>query len=607
MSMSPDSSSMSPDRPMPDWFRQFSASFRAGEAHAFLIHGDVNGYAHEALTHRGLLLASLASTRSIVACYALGRGITFPLPSMRDAALRLLGMDRSAAVTPLAAALASITDGAGAAADDPFAQARRPMAALELLERLLLAEGARGTVAVILEGADLICPHLGVGKGAMGSEDRTVLATLRRWALDGALVATDNPIILVARDLADVHADLREATSGYKAIAIPLPPREQREAFVAWYLATRAQEGLAIPLVGGLTVAEIATLTAGLSLRHIEDILLLGAQDGVSRDLLKARKDAIIAGDYTEVAAMIEPIPDAAFGGQERLRRWAQDEVIDPLRQGRVHDAPKGVLLVGPPGSGKTFFVRWLAGAVGFNAVALRAENILGGIVGESERKLQLFLSFARSLAPCLVFMDELDQSDLSRRGTGSGNPVASNLFNQMLQFMSDETLRGRVIMIFATNRPDLIDPAMLRFGRMDAIIPVLLPDEAERAAIIRAQARAQGADVTDAAVTTLAAATATYSAADLGAIVRKARTLARRAGAAGITPELAAQALRLIRPSSPGTAEYYTLLAVNACNDAELLPPEYAGLLADRTALQERIAAAAAAPLEAPRRRRAL
>lgn len=598
----------STSKPTPAWFRQFTASFMAGEAHAFILHGDINGYAHEGVTQRGLLLASLSGKRDVVAVYTLGRGVTFPVPSMRDAAMRLLGMENASAQAsnPLTAALAGI-NGGESDDDDPFAGARRPTAALELLERLMLAGGAKGKVAVILEGADLISAHLSVGKGAMSPDDRTVLATLRHWATDRDIAGSDNPIFLFSRELADVHADLREATSGYKAIEIAMPKREQRVAFVEWYLANRAGEGQPIPL-DGITTDEIGTVTAGLSLRHIEDILLLGAQSGVSRELVKARKDAIIASDYTEVAEMIESIPDEMFGGQQRLRQWAQDEVIDPLRQGRVNDAPKGVLLVGPPGTGKTFFVRWLAGAVGFNAVSLRSENILGGIVGESERKLKTFFNFVRSLAPCLVFVDELDQSDMSKRGNGSGNPVAANLFNQMLQFMSDETLRGKVIVIFATNRPDLIDSALMRFGRMDAVIPVLLPDETERAAIITAQARSQGTSITDRAVASLASATPKYSAADLGGIIRKARTLARREGSAAVTPELAARAMSLIRPNSPGTADYYTLLAVNACNDAELLPPEYAGLLADRAALQEKIAAAepqTAPKLEGPRRGR--
>lgn len=595
----------------PAWFRQFQTSFVSGESHAFIVTGDINGYAHEGVTQRGLLITALAHKREVVAIYTLGRGITFPVPSMREAAMRLLGMEAAGTPTanPLAAALAGLAGGQGAV-DDPFTAARRPTAALDLLERLLLARAASGAVAVILEGADLIIAHLSVGKGAMSPDDRTVLATLRQWATDRPIAGSDNPIFLFSRELTDIHADLREATSGYKAITIPMPTRDQRVAFVQWYRGHRAEEGQPIAL-DGITAEEIGTLTAGLSLRHIKDILLLGAQaGGVSRELVTARKDAIIASDYTDVAEMIESIPDAALGGAARLRAWAQDEVIAPLREGRTEDAPKGVLLVGPPGTGKTHFVRWLAGAVGFNAVALRSENILGGIVGESEKKLKTFFGFVRSLAPCLVFMDELDQSDMSRRGTGSGNPVASNLFNQMLQFMSDETLRGTVIVVFATNRPDLIDSALLRFGRIDAIIPVLLPDEAERGAIIVAQARSQGAQIAERAVATLAASTPNYSAADLGAVVRKARMVARREGGDTITPELAQRALTLIRPNSPATADYYTLLAINACTDAEHLPPAYAGLLTDRASLQAQIAAVAPdAPrvAEGPRRGRDL
>jgi len=233
--------------------------------------------------------------------------------------------------------------------------------------------------------------------------------------------------------------------------------------------------------------------------------------------------------------------------------------------------------------------VRALSREIGFNAVALRAENILGGIVGESEQKLKRFFSFARSLAPVLIFIDELDQSDMSRRGGGSGNPVAANLFNSMLQFMSDETLRGKVITIFASNRPDLIDPALLRFGRMDAIIPVLLPDEAARESIIAAQARTQEIAIEVDALTAIAGTTDKYSAADLAAIIAKARKLTRRTGGRAITVAVARAALLYIRPTMQN-ADWYTLLAIQACNDAEHLPEQYAQLLTNRQELQSQI-----------------
>lgn len=456
-------------------------------------------------------------------------------------------------------------------------------------------------MAVIIDYADLLCPPQ--DKALLSPDDRALLVKLLAWAEDERLSRCDNPLFLLSRNAGDLHPDLR--SGAYKQLEIPLPTRTERAMYLAWYIEKRAEQGKPIALVD-ITPDELANLTAGLTLRDVEDILLLSARSGgVSRALVKARKDALVTAQYSEIAEMIDPLPGGfpGLGGMDQLVAWARTEVIAPLAQGR-RDVPKGVLLVGPPGTGKTYFVRALAREVGFNAVMLRAENILGGIVGESEKKLKRFFAFARALAPVLVFVDELDQSDLSRRGNGSGNPVAANLFNQMLQFMSDESLRGQTLVMFASNRPDLIDPALLRFGRMDAIVPVLLPDEAARRGIICAQAAGQGAGIEETAVAVIAEQSENYSAADIAAVVTKSWKLARRNGRNAISEVEAAQALRLIRPATPQIAEYYTLLAVQACNDAELLPARYQSLLADRAQLQNQLVAAApAAP--APREER--
>lgn len=155
---------------------------------------------------------------------------------------------------------------------------------------------------------------------------------------------------------------------------------------------------------------------------------------------------------------------------------------------------------------------------------------------------------------------------------------------------MSDETLRGKVIIFFASNRPDLIDPALLRLGRMDAIIPVLLPDADGRRGIILAQARSQSVVATDEAIAVMVEQSKDYSAADLAAVVTKARKLAMRDQRPQITRVDAEGALRYMRPQSPQLAERYTLLAVQACNDTELLPPPYDTLLSDREVLQARL-----------------
>ena len=153
----------------------------------------------------------------------------------------------------------------------------------------------------------------------------------------------------------------------------------------------------------------------------------------------------------------------------------------------------------------------------------------------------------------------------------------------------------GKVVFFGASNRPDLMDDALLRFGRIDAIIPVLLPEEPEREAIAQATARSLGVDLVPNAAYQIASNSDKYSAADVAQVVIKARKIAAREGRDWIGELDAANALRALRPATPAKADYFTMLAVQACNDTELLPPRYAALLDDRGKLQESIQAACA------------
>jgi ATPase family associated with various cellular activities (AAA) len=559
----------------PAWFGEISTLFASRVAHGFILEGDVWGVTMQNIPQRRFLQMVLGSSRGVVAYYNRACGITFALPSIQQRAEQLLSAAGGPSVErdPISAVLDE--SGAGVVpVGDVFRSARRPQEALPLLDQLLRAPDGRNQVAVILDFADMLCPAQ--DKAIMSADDRLLLVTLLSWGQDEELSDCGNPIFLLARDANEVHADLRSAGSGYQVVEIPLPTGEERLAYIGWYLKERKRNGRPVALVG-LTEAELAALSAGLNLRNVENILLLGARSGgVNRALVKASKDAIIRAEYSDIAEMLDPLPGgfASMGGIERLVAWARAELLDPLSAGS-RDLPKDVLLAGPPGTGKTMFVRALAFELGFNCVALRSENILGSLVGQSERQLKRFFAFVRSLAPVLVFFDELDQSGMSRRGNNSGNPVDVNLFSQVLQFTGDESLRGEVLMCFASNRPDLIDDALLR--RMDAILPVLLVDEEGRRGIIAAQSRGQRVQVTDALIATMAAQTDRYSADDLRAVVFKAKKVARRQGREGqLEEEDVARALWAITPGTPRIANRYTTYAVRACNDRELLPPPY-------------------------------
>ena len=618
----------------PGWLAEFGRAYQSGEALGYILSGDVHGVAYEGQYARDILLGALAARWDVVAVYHIAGGVSICLPddelpsdaaragafadddpgrfdslkrrdwpaeSRKQRALRMVGaadappQDPSAGAGAGGNALAALMQGLGprsAEPDDPFEAARRPVEAVALLQQLL----QRGdSVAVVIEHADALAPAPPMaGKGAMSPEDRRILVSLLTWPHDPAINERGNPAILLCRDAADLHPDLRSADSGWRGIVAPLPDRAARAEYLGWYLAMRERAGKPIPLLDDLAAGELANLTAGLSLRNVEDVLLAAAQaGGLTRAELKAHKDRIVSSSYSEVAEMIDPIRGGfdAVGGMEVFKDYCRRRVIKHVRAGNDQSVPKGILLVGPPGTGKTYGVAALAGEVGWTAVKLQADKILGGIVGESERKLGTALNFVRSLRPCLLFVDEIDQSDLAQRGNTSGNPVAKNLFSMLMQFMSDETNRGGVILILASNRPDILDAALIRSGRIDAILPMLLPERDQRRAIALAQVNLQGATIVEQALDLIAERTEGWNAADLAEVVREARLLAEDDGARDIAVAHARAALDDLRPSGLDKAEWFTNLALQAVNKKSLLPAKYRALLDNRRELEERAA----------------
>jgi|GEM_PF-852661 len=588
------STSLSLNQVLPTWYREFSTLFRSGAGHCFILNGDVHGTAlYQNKSHLWFMQGLLhTETRDIVVYYHRAIGITFPFPSTMAAALEILGPNWTPPPTdgdPFSAALdaSGIVSAGTSEPGDVFSSARRPREAFVVLEALLRSPLARGRVAIIIDGADLICPA--TSKANMAEDRLALLATFLYWGNDSSLERQNNPVFLLTPRLAELHPDLRSVDSGYKVIELSLPDEITRLSYITWYLQVQRKDD-PIPLLD-LSLEDLARNTAGLNLRQVEDILLLGADSeegegggphtpiGVTRLLVKSRKDAIIRQQYSETIVMLDPLPEGfgGLGGMNQLIDWTRTEVIAPLREGRLSEVPKGILLVGPPGNGKTLYVEAAARELGYNAMSLHMAKVLGGIVGTSERNLRELFDIARSNAPTLLFIDEIDQTHLSQRGNQSGSPVAANLFGALLQFMGDESLRGRVIVVGATNRPELLDAALLRPGRFDVIFPVLCPDETARRSMLEVQARRLSASIDVDAVTLIAHETERYSAADLEAVVKEGRLLARLAGHRSILLQDAREALENIRPITLSSVDTFTRRALDACNNLRFLPGDIA------------------------------
>lgn len=209
----------------------------------------------------------------------------------------------------------------------------------------------------------------------------------------------------------------------------------------------------------------------------------------------------------------------------------------------------RGILMYGPPGCGKTMIAKAVANEAGANFISIKGPEIFSKYVGDSEKHIREIFRRARQVAPAIVFIDEID-AIAPRRGTDIGSHVTEQVVSQLLTEMSGlEDLTG-VVVLAATNRPDIMDPALLRPGRFDRMIYVPAPDEKTREQILKVHTKDMPLVSVD--LKKLADKTDKYSGADLEALVREAGMIALRENIKSdeVTKEHFEKALQKIKPS---------------------------------------------------------
>ena len=246
--------------------------------------------------------------------------------------------------------------------------------------------------------------------------------------------------------------------------------------------------------------------------------------------------------DFLKAVPLVQPsskregfatVPDVsweAIGALESIREELSISVLEPIRSPEKFKAlgltlPVGCLLYGPPGCGKTLLAKAIAHESGANFISVKGPELLDKYVGESERAVRQVFERARASSPCIIFFDELD-SLVPKRGSdgGSGGGVSERVVNQLLTELDGLDSRRGVYVIGATNRPELIDSAMLRPGRLDRLLYVALPTPADRVSILKALASGVAlADDVDLAMIGACDRANGYSGADCAALLREA------------------------------------------------------------------------------------
>jgi len=209
-------------------------------------------------------------------------------------------------------------------------------------------------------------------------------------------------------------------------------------------------------------------------------------------------------------------------GVREELSKFIIGPVKYPWRYKKIGlENSCGVLLYGPPGCGKTLLAKAIANDCSASFISIKGPELLNKFVGESERSVRKVFERAKFSAPCIIFFDELDALCPKRDSDGS-NAVSSRVVNQLLTEMDGLEGRKGIFIIAATNRPDIIDPAMLRPQRLDKLLYVPLPNEKERLQILQTLTRRMSIEQ-DVDLQVIAQQTIRFSGADLAALIREA------------------------------------------------------------------------------------
>ncbi len=431
---------------------------------------------------------------------------------------------------------------------------------------------------IFIDEIDAIAPKRGE---VTGEVERRVVAQLLA-SMDG-LKSRGNVIVIGATNRPDaLDPALRRPGRFDREIEIGIPDRAGRLEILQ--IHTRG-----MPLAEDVDLKKLAEITHGYTGADLAALCREAAMKALRRylpkiDLEEKRipheiLDQMVVNSEDFMNAFREITPTAMrevyvetpnvkwedVGGLEEVKEALREAVEWPLKNPEVFTRmgikpPKGILLHGPPGCGKTLLARAVATESEANFISVRGPEIFSKWVGESEKAVREIFRKARMAAPSIIFFDEFDAL-VPRRGMGiADSRVTERVISQILTEMDGLITLQNVLVIAATNRPDIIDPAVLRPGRFDRIIYVPPPDEEARLKILQIHTRgmplAEDVDLAD-----LARRTAGYSGADLEALCREAalNALRRDINSKEVTLEDFTRAMKEIVPSiTPEMEKWY-------------------------------------------------
>ena len=389
---------------------------------------------------------------------------------------------------------------------------------------------------VFIDEIDSIAPNR---NDVNGEVERRVVAQLLTL-MDGLSGRGDVIVIAATNREESIDPALRRPGRFDREIEIGIPGRDGRKDILAVHLRS-------MPLDEDVSTDRLANLTQGFVGADLAALAREAAMKCLTRNLINLDLDKPIPqstlismkvnmNDFMNALSEVEPsgmrevivdIPKVGWsdvGGFDSIKKEIRETFI-PTEERKAFEhlgikPPRGVLLYGPPGTGKTLIAKAVANESGSNFICVNGPELTSKWMGESEKAIRQIFKRAKQMAPCIIFFDEID-SITPKRGTRAENASIERMVNQILTSMDGIEGLENVTVMAATNRPDMMDPALLRPGRFDKMILVGKPDLESRLRIL--EVHTQDMPLINVDLIDIAELTDGYVGADLQAVCREA------------------------------------------------------------------------------------